>query len=53
MLDRVCNYIIGFTELGMSLQPIEAEFGVEMFQQAQKELILRLTRRGNYIIKDK
>jgi len=33
--DRVRNYIIGFTELGMDLEPIKTHFGEDLFNRAK------------------
>jgi glycosyltransferase involved in cell wall biosynthesis len=34
MVDRVRNYILGFSELGLDLEPIKKHYGAELFEEA-------------------
>jgi len=36
LLDRVRNYVIGFSELGLSIEPIKKHFGIQIVRKAQQ-----------------
>jgi len=37
--DRIRNYVVGFTELGLDMEPVKKQFGAETVERIQKEIM--------------